>query len=129
MNVNELLDLIGNERQRLNKMYAEYKDGMVKLAELKMQLLDTLNQAGLKSAKNDHFGVSIVQKPKLDVVSEQAVKEWLENAPNVEADAYIGLKLTPFKQLATTWFKDTGEMIDGVEYSSEESLTIRNNKK
>lgn len=129
MNVNELLDLIGNKRQRLNKMYAEYKDGMVKLAELKMQLLDTLNQAGLKSAKNDHFGVSIVQKPKLDVVSESAVREWLENAPNVEADAYIGLKLTPFKQLATTWFKDTGEMIDGVEYSSEESLTIRNNKK
>ena len=129
MNVNELLDLIGNKRQRLNKMYAEYKDGMVKLAELKMQLLDTLNQAGLKSAKNDHFGVSIVQKPKLDVVNESAVREWLENAPNVEADAYIGLKLTPFKQLATTWFKDTGEMIDGVEYSSEESLTIRNNKK
>lgn len=129
MNVNELLDLIGNERQRLNAMYSEYKDGMVKLAELKQQLQDTLVQNGLKSAKNEHFGVSLVQKPKVDVLSEQAVREWLENAPNIESDAYIGLKLTPFKQLATQWYKDTGEMIDGVEYSSEETLTIRNNKK
>lgn len=128
MKVNDLIELIGSKRQHLNAMYSEYKDGMVELAELKQQLHEQLIESGLKSAKTDNYGVSIVQKPKIDVRSEQAVKEWLENAPNVESDAYIGLKLTPFKKLATTWFKDTGEMIDGVEYSSEESLTIKSNK-
>lgn len=127
MNVSELLEQIGKRRNELNKLYSEYKSGMVELAELKQMLQEELNKAGLRSVKSKNYGVSIVTKPRIDVTSEQSVKEWLENMPNIESDAYIGLKLTPFKSFATQWFKDTGEMIDGVEYSSDETLSIRNN--
>jgi hypothetical protein len=124
----ELLEQIGKQRRILNDMYKEYKDGMVKLSELKQELHQMLSESGLRSIKSANYGVSIVTKPKLSVQSEESVKEWLNNTPDIEPDAYIGLKLTPFKQMATQYFKDTGELIDGVEYSAEESLTIRENK-
>lgn len=129
MNVSELIEEIGTKRNELNKMYSEYKKGMIELSELKQELQQSLIASGLQSAKSKNYGVAIVPKPKINVVSESAVKEWLENTPDIESDQYIGLKLTPFKQLATIWFKDTGEMIDGVEYATDEAITIRSNKK
>ena len=128
MKTSELLEIIGEKRRMLNQMYSEYKNGMVELANLKNQLLLMLEENGLKSIKSNNYGVSIVTKPKLNILSEQSIREWLENTPDIESDAYIGLKLTPFKSFAIQYFKDTGEMIDGIEYSSEQTLSVKDNK-
>lgn len=128
MNVSELIELIGSERQRLNKQYSEYKNGMTQLSELKQQLKILLDENGLRSAKSTNYGVSIATKPSIQVQSEVSVREWLENTPDIEADAYIGLKLTPFKSFAIDWYKKTGEVIDGTDVETTESITVRNNK-
>jgi pantothenate kinase type III len=129
MNVSELIEEIGFKRNLLNQMYSQYKEEMVKLAELKQQLKIMLDESGLRSAKSTNFGVSIVSKPNILIQSEQSIKEWLENTPNIESDAYIGLKLTPFKSFATDWYKKTGEIITGTDIETSESISIRNNSK
>ena len=128
MKVAELIEVIGSERQRLNAVYSQYKSDMVELQKLKDELQLMLGEAGLKSAKSTNYGVSIATRKSISVESEQSVKEWLENTPDIEADAYIGLKLTPFKKFAAGWFQETGEIIPGTEPATTESVTIKANK-
>lgn len=126
--ITDLIEEIGHINRRAKDLYKEYKDLQVTLAEKKHKLELLLNDAGLRSAKTDLYTVSIRQKRDIQVTHEQSVIDWLKNEPNVEYDAYIGLKLTPFKSFANGWWEQTGEIIDGTESIITESISIRENK-
>lgn len=127
--ISELVDELGNLKRAANAHYSAYKDMQVHIAELSGTLQATLDSLGLRSAKSSKYGASISQRTNVVVTSETAVREWLENSPNVESDFYIGLKLTPFKQLANQVLKETGEVIPGTEVEFKDSITIKANTK
>lgn len=127
-NVTKLIDQLGSLKATANKLYSDYKDMQVHIAELSASLSAELESLGLRSAKSKQYGVSIAQRTNVSVISETAVKEWLQNTPNIESDFYIGLKLTPFKTLANQVLKETGEIIPGTELEYKESITVKRNK-
>lgn len=127
--LSELVDQLGELKREANAHYSAYKDMQVHIAELSGLLQAKLELVGLRSAKSAKYGASISQRTNVVVTSEVAVKEWLLNEPNIEHDFYIGLKLTPFKQLANQVLKETGEVIPGTEREIKETITIKANKK
>lgn len=129
MELAELINEYGELKRKANKMYAEYKNMQVHISELSGLLQAKLDSVGLKSAKSDKYGISVSHRTNVVVTNEHAVIEWLKNTPNVEYDFYIGLKTAPFKTLANQVLKETGEIIDGTELESKQSLTVKANKK
>ena len=129
MIVNELIELLGALKKEANNLYYQYKEKQAAITGIQNDLRSELDSLGLRSAKSLNFGVSIVTKPNIQVLHEPSVIEWLNNTPNIESDAYIGLKLTNFKPLALEILKQTGEIIPGTELSQSESLTIRSNER
>src|SRR5690606_29290920 len=96
--------------------------------QAKAQLMAMLTDTGLKSAKGEKYSASISSRSDVVVTHEQSVIEWLKTTPDVEADAYIGLKVTPFKTLAKEILKTTGEVITGTDLTTIESISIKENK-
>lgn len=97
MTLSELLQELGELKTVANNHYKAYKDLKLKEDELKAQLIAKLDEAGLKSAKGDKYSVSKVTKHDVVVTHEQSVLDWLKETPDVEEDAYIGLRTTQFK--------------------------------
>lgn len=128
MSVSALIEAIGELKSASNETYKAYKEMKNTEEELKAQLAEELHMVGLKSAKGEKYSASISSRLDITVTHEHSVIEWLENTPDVESDAYIGLKLTNFKTLAMKVLKDTGEIIPGTETVSKESITIKENK-
>jgi hypothetical protein len=126
--ISNLIEEIGLSNKKANETYKLYKEQKQAVDELKQQLIAELDKAGLKSAKGKKFQASIAQKLDIEVTHERSVIDWLKSDPNVEEDAYIGLKLTPFKTLAKEVLKKSGEIIPGTETVHKESLIIRGNK-
>lgn len=129
MTISELIEQLGINKNLANETYTAYKK--LKEAEevLKAELYAKLTETGLKSAKGGKYTASITEKPSIVINHEQSILDWLKESPNVEADAYIGLKATPFKSLAMQVLKETGEIVPGTELQTTESLSIRANKK
>lgn len=95
---------------------------------LKAEVRVKLQELGMTSAKTQSGSVSVVQKPNLVITNEQAVREWLENTPEVESDLYIRLDKTAFKSLAKSWFDNTGELINGTDTEVSEYLQVKEKK-
>lgn len=128
MDLSEVINQYGQAKKQANQIYTEYKKQMILVESLRFQLQEKLNDVGLRSAKSADFGVSIVSKPIINVTNEQSVVEWLKTTPNIEYDQYIGLKLTPFKSMALEYLKQTGEVINGTEFETKETISIKANK-
>lgn len=128
MKISELVDKIGVTKKTANDLYKQYKEYKDTEESLKEELKIQLAEAGLRSTKTKNFNASLTQKPDIQVTHEQSVMDWLKQSPNVEEDAYIGLKLTPFKGLALHILKETGEIVPGTETLTKESISIRENK-
>jgi len=129
MTIPELMTELGKLRLASDEAYEEYKIKKMEYDSMKLQLLETLEATGLKSAKTDDYTASIVTKPSIIVTHEESIIEWLKDNPDVEEDQYIGLKQSSFKPLASQWFAKTGEKIPGTETQVSEYLSIKNNKK
>lgn len=129
MTISELIEQLGVNKTLANETYTAYKKLKDAEEALKMQLHSKLLETGLKSAKGDKYTASITEKPSIVINHEQSILDWLKESPDVEVDAYIGLKATPFKSLAMQVLKETGEVIPGTELQTTESLSIRANKK
>lgn len=129
MNVAELLEKLGAIKRDANNTYSLYKGFKEKEDELKAELLAQLKDSGLKSAKGNDFTASISETPTVVIKHEPSVLEWLRNAPDVEADVYIGVKGREFGTLTKQMLKETGEIPDGTEVEIRESLSIRSNTK
>lgn len=129
MSPSELIAALGAAKQKASNAYMAYKQ--LKNAEdaLRYELELKLKAEGLKSAKGKDFTASIVEKPTVIIKDEAAVIGWLREAPNIEADLYIGLKSTEFNSLAQSMLKGTGELIEGTAVEVKESLSIRANAK
>jgi hypothetical protein len=125
--INKLVNKLGELGKQSQYYYEEYKKTEEKKQELRKVLMDTLQAAGLRSAKTDTFTASMSARPSIQVSHEQSVLEWLREAPDIEADAYIGLKKAEFKSLAMTLLKQTGEVIPGTELITNESISVRKN--
>lgn len=128
MNVSELVDQLGILSTEGKALYKKYKALKEQEDSLRTDLYQTLQSSGLKSAKTNAYNAVISVKTDVLVQHEQSILNWLKTAPDVEADAYIGLKKTEFKTLAKQVLKETGEVIPGTELSTSEVLTIRENK-
>lgn len=128
ISLTDLIDEYGTRKRAASKKYAEYKQEMVELESLRKYLQSKLESIGLRSAKSKNFGVSIVSKPTISVTNEHAVMDWLKDEPSIESDQYIGIKTTAVKQLALQRMKETGEIIDGTEYTINESVSVKGNK-
>lgn len=128
MNVSEVIQELGDLKQLSSAKYQEYKALKDTEDNLKELLQAELDKSGLKSVKGKHYLAAKTSRTDIVVDHEPSVIEWLENTPDIEADAYIGLKLANFKQLATKVLKDTGEVIPGTETLTKDSITIRRNK-
>lgn len=129
MELTNLIDLYGEQKTKANALYAEYKTLMEEVERTRRSLQIALESTGLRSAKSEKFGVSTVTKVDVFISNEHLAMEWLKDAPNIEADAYIGLKTTAFKKLATEMLKQTGEVADGTEVMQKETISIKANKK
>jgi len=129
MDVAELIEELGAIKTASNTVYKTYKELKETEDKLKVELFAKLHDTGLKSAKGNTYTASIAEKPGVIVTHEKSVLDWLKESPDVEADAYIGLKVTPFKTFALQVMKTTGEVIPGTELQTTESLSIRANKK
>ena len=126
--VSELIGHIGQNKKRQAEAYREYKD-LKEIEEVwKNELMRKLQEVGLKSAKGEKYSASISSRTDIVVTHEQSVLDWIKETPNIEADAYIGLKKTEFKTLAKTLLKDTGEVVPGTELTTIESITVKENK-
>jgi len=128
VDIAKLIEAIGELKSAQSETYKAYKEMQNAETELKTQLLDELHRIGLKSAKGEKYSAAVSSKMDIAVTHEQSVIDWLNNTPNVESDAYIGLKLTNFKPLALKVLKETGEIIPGTITVSKESLSIRESK-
>lgn len=128
MSISELIDHLGTLKNAGNEVYKTYKDFKQKEEEAKVQLKAMLEEAGMKSAKTDTYLASIGTRSDMEITNEQDVISWIKHEPNIEDDAYIGLKVTNAKILARDWFKKTGEIITGTEPVTKESISIRSNK-
>lgn len=128
MTIAELLKELGENKKQSNEVYKTYKALRADEDLLKTELMVQLRDAGLKTAKGQDFTASIAEKPTIIVKHEQSVLEWLKNTPDIESDLYIGVKAQAFNTLATAMLKNTGELIDGTELETRESLSIRRNK-
>ena len=128
MTLSEILEQLGAIKLQANDLYVRYKELKEQEDHLKEQLMFTLKEVGLKSAKGQDFTASIAERTDVVVAHESTVMEWLQNEPNVEADAYIGIKTTAFKSFANGWLKKTGEIIPGADVVVSESITIKKNK-
>lgn len=126
-NIAELIEQLGLNKKLASEAYKGYKK--LKEAEegLKAELLMKMAESGAKSFKGDKYGASITHKADIEIIHEQSVIEWLQNTPNVEADAYIGLKRTEFKNLARDMLKNTGELAPGTETVYKDFVTIKEN--
>lgn len=127
MTIAELLEELGTVKTAANAHYREYKRLKESEDAMKAELTAMLNEAGLKSAKGKKFTASMRLHTDVVINHEQSVIEWLKTTPDVEADAYIGLKVTPFKSFAKLVLKETGEVIPGTDLSITESLAIKAN--
>lgn len=128
MTIAELLKELGENKKASAEVYKTYKAMKDDEELLKAELMDKLHEVSLKSAKGSAFTASIVPRVSIIVKHEQSVLEWLKEAPDIEADAYIGLKTTAFKQFAEGLLKKTGELIDGTDVVTNESISIKANK-
>lgn len=127
MSIKELLSALGENKKKSGELYALYKAMKTEEDVLKEELMASLKATGLKSAKGEDYTASISEKPNIVITSERDVMDWLENTPNVEADFYIGVKKPEFKTLALQVLKDSGEIINGTDLQTTESLAIRRN--
>ena len=126
--VKVLIDQYGRQKAEANKMYADYKNFLVEVEHTRKLLQAELESSGLRSAKSKDYSVSTVTRPVIEITNEQQAINWLKDMPNIEYDLYIGLKTTSFKKLALELLKQTGEVIEGTEYSTNESITVKDNK-
>lgn len=129
MTVAELIERLGEVKEAKTSAYEAYKSVQTVEDDLKSQLVATLRETGLKSAKGQNYQASLSERSDIVVTHESSVIEWLNNEPDVEHDVYIGLKTTAFKTLAKEVLKTTGEIIPGTETRVTESLSIKANKK
>lgn len=128
MGIAELIEHIGKHKQQAASMYKQYKELKDEEEMLKQELMARLQEVGLKSAKGERFSASMTSRPDVVVQHEQSIINWLKESPNVEEDAYIGLKVTPFKALARQVLKETGEVIPGTDLVTIESISVKENK-
>lgn len=128
MSLSELLSVLGDARKASSNAYEAYKELKGIEDQLRYELEEMLKATGLKSAKGQDYTASISETPRIVVKHEQSVIDWLREAPDIEADRYIGLKSTDFQTFAKTYFKGTGEIIPGTEVNMAESLAIKTNK-
>lgn len=128
MNVTELIEKVGELSHNSRELYKQYKAVKDQEDAMRAELTTQLNTSGLLSAKTDRFTASIAKKQSVTVVDEKKAVEWIKSE-GLDLDYYVGLKLTPFKTMAMSKLKDTGEVIDGTELVETESLSIREVKK
>lgn len=96
--------------------------------DIKMQIRAELESIGLNSARTDYGTVSIVNKKSQKIVNEAKVMSWLRETPDIEEDLYLTVNKKAFEALNNAWFKDTGEIIDGVETVTSEYLSFKEKK-
>ena len=128
MNVTELITRVGELSHDSRELYKQYK--LIKEQEdaVRAELTATLNESGLLSAKTDHYTASISKKQSVVVVDEKKAVDWIKSE-GLDVDYYVGLKLTPFKTMALSRLKDTGEVIEGTQLTETDTLSIREAKK
>lgn len=127
--LSDLVAALGNAREAASGAYMAYKEIKGIEDQLRYELELMLHEQGLKTVKGQDFTASISETPRILIKNEQAVIDWLKEAPNIETDRYIGLKATDFQTLAKSILKGTGEVIPGTEVEVRESLAIKSNKK
>lgn len=128
MDISKLVDELGALNKTANSHYKKYKELKEQEVELRLALQEALQASGLKSAKTSAFNASLSERVDFVLQHEQSALEWLENTPDVETDAYVGLKWAEFKTLAKQMLKDTGEVIPGLDMVRKETISIRSVK-
>ena len=128
MTITELVERAGELSHNSRELYKQYKAVKEEEDAVRAELTAQLNTTGLLTAKTAYFTASIAKKQSVNVVDEKAAVKWIESE-GLEVDYYVGLKLTPFKTMAMSRLKDTGEIIPGTELAEAETLSIRENKK
>lgn len=127
--VADILAELGNIKQLVKEMIVTINGVKSQETRLKEELMLALKESGLKSAKGDDYTASITEKPTVVIRDEKALMKWLETAPDVEAEFYIGVKKDAFRTLAQSMLDQSGEIADGTDVEIRESLAIRSNPK
>lgn len=108
--------------ERAKLVQDEYKADM---EATKAAIRAKLEELGMKSAKTDLGSVSVVEKPKLAIVNEAQVIQWMKEEPTIEEDLYMSLNKRALEPVLKEWVKQTGEVVTGVESQTTEYLSVR----
>lgn len=125
MQISKLLDKLGENKKLQAEKYQAYKELREAEETMKAELLAEMRAAGSLSFKGERYIATISERKDIAITHEHSVMEWLEETPNIETDAYIGLKLNEFKTLAKQVLKETGEIIPGTDLVVKESLSVK----
>lgn len=126
--LSSLVSALGRARDARVKAYESYQRYKEVEDSLRVDLFALLQAQELRSAKGRDFTASIVARPSIAITHEPSVLEWLDHAPDIEKDMYVGLKAAAFKRFAEIYLKGTGEQIPGTELQLRETIAIKKNK-
>ena len=126
--LSSLVSALGRAREARVQAYEAYQRYKEVEDNLRADLFTMLQSQELRSAKGRDFTASIVARPGIIITHEPSVLDWLEHAPDIEKDMYVGLKKDAFKRFAEIYLKGTGEQIPGTELQVRETIAIKKNK-
>lgn len=98
------------------------------LAALRIETLELLKAADLKSMKSSTIAVSIAVKRDVKIINPEPVKAWLRSTYGPQADQYLSVDAVRTKPLLKTAMWTDGEQVEGVERTETETLTVKDIK-
>ena len=127
MNLTDIMADLLVAKHNSQSAYEVYKACKETENSLREELMETLNENQLKSAKDASTGTTatIATKIGIDIKDEKKVIDWIKNQPTLDADLYIGLIKSRFEGIAKTWLQQSGELVPGTELQEIEYLTVK----
>lgn len=125
MPLSEIITALGDARKAASNAYMRYKELKDIEDQLRYELELELRFQHLKSVKGADYSAVLTETPRIVIKQEHEVMAWLQEAPDIETDRYVGVKSAEFQTLAKSLLKGTGEIIPGTTVEVRETLAIR----
>jgi len=127
-NITQLANALNHIRAEEEKLKEIIKGIQENKTDLQEELIQAMKDKGLKSIKTETHNYARTVKKDIKVFSEEDVMEYLRNHGGY--DEYVKPKLDTikFKSYAKALLKETGEVMDGIELTEKEYMSIKANK-
>lgn len=120
-----LVSKIAALKAQLAPLEAQVKPLAEELEQTKFELMQAMQQSKSKRTEAvDGYYVIRAERKTVTIADEPAVTEWLEQN-NFDLSEYFKLDSVRVKAAAESAFKETGELVPGIQVNRTEYLTIK----